>query len=99
MSIFSSFDALSAELFGQKLNIFKAYNHTHETKHQKMVAPLVTNHQVVDSPSSICTSSGDLIKKDREASPPSSARQQQHKRQRFALKFDGVHCFETIIPY
>ncbi|PHT53567.1 hypothetical protein CQW23_08029 [Capsicum baccatum] len=95
VSIFSSFDALSAELFGQKLNFSKAYN---ETK-QQVVAPLVADRQPVVSPSSTCISSGDLIKKAREASPPSSARQQQHKRQRFAPEFDGVHCFETIIPY
>ncbi|PHU23525.1 hypothetical protein BC332_08632 [Capsicum chinense] len=98
VSIFSSFDALFAELFGQKLNFSKAYNNTHETK-QQLVAPLVADRQAVVSSSSTCTSSGDLIKKAREASPPSSARQQQHKRQRFAPEFDGVHCFETIIPY
>ncbi|KAM3319701.1 hypothetical protein P3S67_006901 [Capsicum chacoense] len=91
VSILSSFE--------QKLNFSKAYNNTHETKQQQVVAPLVADRQDVVSPSSTCTSSGDLIKKAREASPPSSARQQQHKRQRFAPEFDGVHCFETIIPY
>ncbi|PHU01096.1 hypothetical protein BC332_30883 [Capsicum chinense] len=90
MSIFSPFDALSAEIFGQKLNIFKAYNSTHEPKQQQVVAPLVTNHQAVDSPLSTCTSSSDLIKKAREASPLSSARQQPQKRQRFALEFDEL---------
>ncbi|MCD7461394.1 hypothetical protein HAX54_046039 [Datura stramonium] len=78
MSIFSSFDALSAEVFGQKLSLSKAPT-THETNQQPGAAPLVTNRQAVASPPS--TSSTGSLKKAGEASPPSSSRQQQQKRQ------------------
>lgn len=89
MSIFSPFDALSAEVCGQKLSFSKALT-THDTT-QQGVGTLVTNSQAVASPPS--TSS---LNKAGEAS---SSPQNQQKRQRFALEFDGVHCFETIITY
>ncbi|XP_055827044.1 uncharacterized protein LOC129895357 [Solanum dulcamara] len=95
MSIFSSFDALSAELFGQKLSFSKASST--ETKQQQGIGTLVSDHKAVASP--LSTSSTGVLKKAGEATPPSSSRQQQQKRQRFALEFDGVHCFETIVPY
>ncbi|KAH0762187.1 hypothetical protein KY290_018260 [Solanum tuberosum] len=90
MSIFSSFDALSAELFGQKLSFSKPSST--DTK-QQGVGTLVSDQKTAASPPA--TSSTGILKKTGEASPP----QQQQKRQRFALEFDGVHCFETIIPY
>ncbi|KAK4734784.1 hypothetical protein R3W88_009045 [Solanum pinnatisectum] len=89
MSIFSPFDALSAEVCGQKLSFSKALT-THDTT-QQGVGTLVTNSQAVASPPS--TSSIAVLNKAGEAS---SSRQNQ---QRFALEFDGVHCFETIITY
>ncbi|XP_049394002.1 uncharacterized protein LOC125858295 [Solanum stenotomum] len=92
MSIFSSFDALSAELFGQKLSFSKPSST--DTK-QQGVGTLVSDQKTAASPPA--TSSTGILKKAGEASPPPSSRQQ--KRQRFALEFDGVHCFETIIPY
>ena len=97
MSIFSSFDALSAEVFGQKVTPFWAP--TTETKQQqKGVGPLVSDHKTGGvSPPSPSSTGGE--KKAGEASPPSSSCQQQQKRQRFALELDGIHCFETIIPY
>ncbi|KAJ8554237.1 hypothetical protein K7X08_024915 [Anisodus acutangulus] len=84
MSIFSSFDALSAEIFGQKMNLLK--------QQQQGVGPIVSESKTVATP----PCAGDLNKAG-EASPPPSSSQQ--KRPRFALEFDGVHCFETIIPY
>ncbi|MCD7461393.1 hypothetical protein HAX54_046038 [Datura stramonium] len=98
MSIFSSFDALSAELFGQKLSLSnsRALSST-ETKQQQGVGILASDHKNAGSPPSTYSTGG--LKKAGEASPPSSSRQQQQRRQRFALEFDGVHCFETIIPY
>ncbi|WMV20824.1 hypothetical protein MTR67_014209 [Solanum verrucosum] len=92
MSIFSPFDALSAEVCGQKLSFSKALT-THD-KTQQGVGTLVTNSQAVASPPS--TSSIAVLNKAGEAS---SSCQNQQKRQRFALEFDGVHCFETIITY
>ncbi|XP_009596658.1 uncharacterized protein LOC107780653 [Nicotiana tabacum] len=97
MSIFSSFDALSAEVFGQKVTSFGAPS-TENKQQQKGVGPLGSDQKTggVSPPS---TSSTGGLKKDGEASPPSSSCKQQLKRQRFALELDGVHCFETIIPY
>nr|XP_009798506.1 PREDICTED: uncharacterized protein LOC104244730 [Nicotiana sylvestris] len=98
MSIFSSFDALSAEVFGQKVTSFWATS-TETKQQQKGVGPLVSDRKTggVSPPS---TSSTGGLKKGGEASPlPSSSCQQKQKRQRFALELDGVHCFETIIPY
>ncbi|KAE8077614.1 hypothetical protein FH972_016165 [Carpinus fangiana] len=35
------------------------------------------------------------------SAPPerASRRQQQIRRPRFALEFDGIHCFETLVPF
>ncbi|CAN4085632.1 unnamed protein product [Withania somnifera] len=99
MSIFSSFDALSAEFFGQKLSLSKAPSTLTIQQQQGIGSILVSDHKTVATLPSTSSSTGDLIKKAGEASQPSSSRQQQQKRQRFALEFDGVHCFETIIPY
>lgn len=96
MSIFSSFDALSAEFFGQKLSLAKPS--TTETKQQEVaVGPFVSDTKTTAAPPS--NPSARVVKKAGEASPPSSSRQQLQKRQRFALELDGVHCFETIVPY
>ncbi|KAF3634095.1 hypothetical protein P3S67_006902 [Capsicum chacoense] len=98
MSIFSSFDALSAELFGQKLSLSRPP--ITDTKQQQGVGTVAaSDHKNVASPPTTSSSTGGLIKKNGEVPPPSSSRQQQQKRQRFALEFDGVNCFETIIPY
>ncbi|MEX6631830.1 hypothetical protein SGI36_21510, partial [Providencia rettgeri] len=60
-----------------------------ETKQQQQkeqgVGPIVSDRKNVASPTS--------------TSPPLCSRQQQQERQRFALELDGVHCFETIVPY
>nr|GMC68428.1 AF211539_1 Avr9/Cf-9 rapidly elicited protein 65 [Ipomoea batatas] len=37
--------------------------------------------------------------KSGEVPTPQAKRPQQQRRPRFAPEFDGVHCFETVIPY
>ncbi|KAK4351026.1 hypothetical protein RND71_030339 [Anisodus tanguticus] len=94
MSIFSSFDALSAEIFGQKVN--RPWAPISEKKQQQLgVGPLVSDRKIAASPPSTSSTGG--LKKAGEAAAPS--RPQQQKRPRFAPEFDGVHCFETILPY
>ncbi|KAK4362860.1 hypothetical protein RND71_018101 [Anisodus tanguticus] len=92
MSIFSSFDVLSAEIFGQKVN--RSWTPNSEKK-QQGVGPLVSNPKIAASPPSTSSTGG--LKNPGEAAPPSH--QQQQKRPRFAPEFDGIHCFETILPY
>ncbi|XP_049394001.1 uncharacterized protein LOC125858294 isoform X2 [Solanum stenotomum] len=101
MSIFSSFDALSAEILGQKVNHSWAPP-TSDNKQQQGLAPLVSDRKTAVSPPS--TSSPGELNKAGEAAAPSSSKspsrpQQQRRRPRFAPELDGVHCFETILPY
>ncbi|XP_049394000.1 uncharacterized protein LOC125858294 isoform X1 [Solanum stenotomum] len=101
MSIFSSFDALSAEIFGLKVSRSWAPA-TSDNKQQEGLAPLVSDRKTAVSPPS--TSSPGELNKAGEAAAPSSSKspsrpQQQRRRPRFAPELDGVHCFETILPY
>nr|XP_009604591.1 uncharacterized protein LOC104099339 [Nicotiana tomentosiformis]XP_016456700.1 PREDICTED: uncharacterized protein LOC107780651 [Nicotiana tabacum]AAG43557.1 Avr9/Cf-9 rapidly elicited protein 65 [Nicotiana tabacum] len=96
MSIFSSFDVLSAEIFGLKVNRSWAPN-TERKQQEQGVSPLVSDRKNEASPPSTSSTGG--LKKAGEAATPSSSRPQQQKRPRFALELDGVHCFETILPY
>ncbi|CAN4089467.1 unnamed protein product [Withania somnifera] len=88
MSIFSSFDALSAELIGQKVN------QPTSDKKQKGVAPIVSDRKTAAASPPSTSSIGGLNKAGEAAAQP-----QQHRRPSFAPELDGVHCFETIIPY
>ncbi|KAB1205204.1 hypothetical protein CJ030_MR7G021968 [Morella rubra] len=80
MSMFSSFDALCAESYGQKVSL--SMGPTKEPKPKpKERAP-----EGYSTPPKHC----------------SGQRQPQEKQQRmprFAPELDGVHCFETIVPY
>ncbi|OIT05106.1 PREDICTED: uncharacterized protein LOC109223884 [Nicotiana attenuata] len=96
MSIFSSFDVLSAEIFGLKVNRSWVPN-TEKKQQEQGVSPLASDHKNEASPPSIASTGG--LKKVGEAAGRSSSRPQQQKRPRFALELDGVHCFETILPY
>nr|XP_033511129.1 uncharacterized protein LOC104092706 isoform X1 [Nicotiana tomentosiformis] len=97
MSIFSSFDALSAEMFGQKVNRSWAPASTEKKEQEQGLLPLVSDRKNEASPPSTSSTGG--LKKGEEATARSSSRPQQQKRPRFALELDGVHCFETILPY
>ncbi|XP_055827200.1 uncharacterized protein LOC129895502 [Solanum dulcamara] len=95
MSIFSSFDALSAEMLGQKVSRSWATATSDNKQQQQRVGPLGSNQKIAASPPS--TSSTGELNKAGEAAPPSCPRQQ--RRPRCAPELDGVHCFETILPY
>ncbi|KAG5617357.1 hypothetical protein H5410_017181 [Solanum commersonii] len=95
-----SFDALSAEFFGLKVSRSWA-SATSDNKQQQGLAPLVSNRKTAASPPST-SSPGELNKAGEAAAPSSSkspSRPQQQRRLRFAPELDGVHCFETILPY
>lgn len=85
MSLFSAFDALLAEKFGQRVSLSWATS-------KQQASP--------SSPSTIgkegYSSSSHPNKPQQEHHPQ---QQQKKRRPRFAVELDGVHCFETIIPY
>ncbi|XAR52149.1 hypothetical protein NMG60_11020071 [Bertholletia excelsa] len=92
MSIFSSFDALCAESFGLK-------------KFDVAWAPS-TEAKSEGAPSSAIREIPRKEKFGKSTGPPaggdasSNQRLRQLRRKpRFAPELDGVHCFETIIPY
>ncbi|NP_001352407.1 uncharacterized protein LOC101248852 [Solanum lycopersicum] len=88
MSIFSSFDALSAEIFGLKVTPSWAP----ATSDNKQQQGLLSHRKTAASPTS--NSSTAELNKAGEAAPA-----QQRRRPRFAPELDGLHCFETILPY
>ncbi|KAJ6677432.1 hypothetical protein OIU85_010584 [Salix viminalis] len=89
-SMFSSFDALCAESFGQKLNF-------------SFTAPGEGSRPEVESTKKSVMHEGNKDTSSASSkSPPASINkslQQQRRRPRFAPELDGVHCFETILPY
>ncbi|KAF3677149.1 putative pre-mRNA-splicing factor SF2 isoform X1 [Capsicum annuum] len=101
MSIFSSFDVLSAEIFGQKLT--RSWPPaTSDNKQQPGMGPTVSDRKTAAVSLPSTSSTGGLNKVGEAAAPSTSksaSRSQQQRRPRFAPELDGVHCFETIIPY
>ncbi|KAI8032039.1 hypothetical protein LOK49_LG01G01800 [Camellia lanceoleosa] len=85
MSIFSAFDALSAETFGQKVGFSWAAK-------EGKVDDSTVDRKGVSSPES-------QMKKDSKVVGNSTTQQMTKRRPRFAPELDGVHCFETIVPY
>ncbi|PSS32283.1 Glycerol-3-phosphate O-acyltransferase [Actinidia chinensis var. chinensis] len=100
MSIFSSFDALFAESFGHKVGFFPAP----PPKEAKVNASPVDRRMETSSPiiRENLSKSGERNSSESPACVQKSLRQEQVKQQRrprFAPEFDGVYCFETIVPY
>ena len=97
-SIFSSFDALYAELsYGQKLGFSLD---SLKDSNSKAKVEEVSSFTAAASSSSVES----IQKKKRSTpTPPSQPgrekRTQPPMRPRFAPEFDGIHCFETIVPY
>ncbi|EEF37954.1 conserved hypothetical protein [Ricinus communis] len=90
MSMFSSFDALCAESSGQKLKF-------------SVGSAIQDGNKATAPANSMKKKSG--TDGERSVSPPENVKgssqppQQERRRPRFAPEFDGVHCFETILPY
>ncbi|GFP88753.1 hypothetical protein PHJA_001019000 [Phtheirospermum japonicum] len=84
MSIFSSFDALCAEsFFGQKTSLFKGPAPSNNTRQ-------ATALKIDDQKKG----------KDVNSGPEKKLGDRRRIRAlRFAPELDGVHCFETILPY
>ncbi|KAL3653695.1 hypothetical protein CASFOL_003376 [Castilleja foliolosa] len=90
MSIFSSFDALCAEsFFGQKINLFKGSTSSNNDS-TKLVPALKVDDQIKKG-------------KDVNSCPSLPEKKLEDRRRirapRFAPELDGLHCFETLIPY
>ncbi|GLT81067.1 hypothetical protein SLA2020_524730 [Shorea laevis] len=87
MSMFSSFEVLCAEFSGEKVTFGK---NTMESEKVEKVSSTEPMKKADDGKSSPPASS---LKKPRQQPQP------LRKMPRFAPELDGVHCFETIVPY
>lgn len=83
MSIFSSFDVVSAESFGQKVGFSWGNPPPILTKQAPPPPPSVKKEQAAD--------------KSKRPENQEPQRQQRRGNPRFAPELDGVFCFETII--
>ncbi|EXB78393.1 hypothetical protein L484_003255 [Morus notabilis] len=87
MSMFSSFDAVCAEI--SNFSMPKAYGISSDSVHKDRKENGDSHNTGKTSPPP-------------PSAPPSKVATAQRKPQRtprFAPEFDGVHCFETIVPY
>ncbi|KAG8381588.1 hypothetical protein BUALT_Bualt06G0137100 [Buddleja alternifolia] len=88
MSIFSSFEALCAESsFGQKVGFSWPYSNSNTNKKEPAAVKI-----------------DDDLKKGKEVNssfqPTTTKKKPENRRRpRFAPELDGLHCFETILPY
>ena len=110
MSLFSSFDALCAESFGQKSWAPGASKSHHQQQEEGSGSgsPLVLSSERKAAGLVSLDDAGGK-NKGKQGNMPSSPEAnksgdrhrplQQKRRPRFAVELDGVHCFETIIPY
>ncbi|KAL5737082.1 hypothetical protein ACOSQ2_031870 [Xanthoceras sorbifolium] len=87
MSIFSSFDALCAEFYRQKIDFSAG---SAEKPKQEANSMKRSGSEENKSPSSV----GGRPSEEQRRRIREGAR-----RARFAPELDGVHCFETIVPY
>ncbi|KAJ4830899.1 hypothetical protein Tsubulata_011132 [Turnera subulata] len=105
MSMFSSFDALFAESFGQKV---KFTTTTGGPDPAPAIEGSSTRGKLAEESviKKSTTSGSEGNNKSSSSSPPaanlskgSSQQQRRRRTPRFAPELDGVHCFETILPY
>lgn len=104
MSLFSSFDALCAESIGQKVSLSWApavNTIAKDAKQQQGCPAVVVSDRKAGSIDAVNKGKeGSSSTLPRDAKKPRDHHQlQQKRRPRFAVELDGVHCFETIIPY
>ncbi|XP_054792624.1 uncharacterized protein LOC129298266 [Prosopis cineraria] len=92
MSIFSSFDALCAEFsYGQRLRLSVDGGNLKPKLEQKPSSSVDSSEKKRTAPDSS------------KAAPPTQPGGDKKQRRRFSPRFapelDGVHCFESIVPY
>ncbi|CAN0911308.1 hypothetical protein LINGRAHAP2_LOCUS26776 [Linum grandiflorum] len=93
-SIFSSFDILSGvEFFGQKTNRIPAGVSNGDNKKSQPEAVKLDNGR-----SSSPSPSSSVPEKKPQGVESGETRRQRRMGPRFAVEFDGLHCFETILP-
>ncbi|KAL6972166.1 hypothetical protein U1Q18_031854 [Sarracenia purpurea var. burkii] len=93
MSIFSSFDALFAESFRQKVGFSSAA----PGKEGKMEACVIDRREGTSSP--VISENSSKTEGGNSSGRPVRVRKSEQRRPRFAPELDGVYCFETIVPY
>ncbi|CAN1228233.1 hypothetical protein LINGRAPRIM_LOCUS1261 [Linum grandiflorum] len=88
-SIFSSFDIMSSvEFFGQKTNRIPAgVSNGNNNKSQPEAVKFDDSK-----------SSSSVPEKKQQGVESGETRRQRRMGPRFAVEFDGLHCFETILP-
>ncbi|KAL7106807.1 hypothetical protein ACP275_06G015900 [Erythranthe tilingii] len=93
MSMFSSFEAFGAESLGQRVTLSRA----------PAPASASASNNKKQEPAPAAVKIDDLKKGDEvnSSSPPPKKpeNRQMIRAPRFAPEFDGIYCFETIIPY
>ncbi|EYU45312.1 hypothetical protein ABFS82_06G015600 [Erythranthe guttata] len=89
MSMFSSFEAFGAESLSQRVALSRS--------------PASASNNMKQEPAAAAVKIDDLKKGEEvnSSSPPPKKpeNRQMIRAPRFAPEFDGIYCFETIIPY
>lgn len=90
MSMFSSFDALFAESFGQKVGFSWPTVSTKDVR---------TSSSLLENKAQSCSnnSADEFIAKKLPKNQEVQQKRSRTTSTRFAPELDGVHCFETII--
>lgn len=90
MSLFSSFDALLVESNGWKLFNFSASAPPSTT---------TTTSTTTSSTTTTMSSKDEDMTKKKVDGENKSKKMKMIRNPRFAVELDGLHCFETILPY
>ncbi|KNA06796.1 hypothetical protein SOVF_177850 [Spinacia oleracea] len=97
-SIFSTFEAMGAESYGWKLVNFTPQKVSSKSSPTTTAAAAATttSSSVADNTSS---NSSPVKKQTEDLTKKKMTTKNLKRNPRFAVEFDGVHCFETIVPY
>ncbi|KAL7191024.1 hypothetical protein ACSBR2_023155 [Camellia fascicularis] len=96
-SIFSSFEAVCAEFMGQTVKAsLPIIPFSSNNKNNKVI--LQSQHKLI----STTKNSNNNIEEGKSSPPPPvspSTSSQRKAAARFAPELDGLHCFETLVPF
>lgn len=100
MSMFSTFDAFSAESLGHKVNFFwpSVTGLKKEAKVPGSSSPS-SGSQGAGAGAGAGAGTSDVGSNGKDGIKKPEVNQRPRRQPRFAVELDGVHCFETIIPY